>query len=146
MVQHRFVECVLVFEVVIKQRLVDLRRPRDRICPRPRNPMLGKFSDRRLQDRGSALLRLPASSQPGSGPPSARAARGTTGPNGTTNSRRRSHIINWLVRLSQHRRIVHCKLIVQPYWTQGRTASLVRPSKARSFRNRWRSSGTTKKE
>ena len=99
MVEHRFVQCILVLEVVIEQRLVDVRRARDRVGPSARNSMLGKFRNRRLEDCCPALFRTTASSQTMSPQTAgASAACGTTRPTGGARSCRCFHIINQLVR------------------------------------------------
>jgi hypothetical protein len=57
MVEHRFVERVFILEVVIKQRLVDTRRPRDRIRPSAGNaPCSANSATAALQNRGPAFL------------------------------------------------------------------------------------------
>jgi hypothetical protein len=58
--EHRAIQRVFVFEVVIEQRLVDPRLAGNGVGARPRNAILGKLLCRSLQNRRTAFFRLTA--------------------------------------------------------------------------------------
>src|SRR6185437_16695395 len=66
-VEHRLIKRFFVFEVVIKQRLIDSGRTSDRLRARAGDAFSREFAYCGLQDRGPTLFRAPARSKPSFG-------------------------------------------------------------------------------